>query len=75
LDLRRRKWREAGEEELHNLYASQNIIRVIKSRRMRWTGWMDGWMDGWMGEMRENFLLESLKGRDHSGDIDVDGGF
>jgi len=25
-------------EELHNLYASPNIIRVIKSRGMRWAG-------------------------------------
>jgi hypothetical protein len=25
-------------EELHNLYCSQNIIRIIKSRRMRWAG-------------------------------------
>jgi hypothetical protein len=25
-------------EELHNLYASSNIIRVIKTRRMRWAG-------------------------------------
>jgi hypothetical protein len=25
-------------EELHNLYTSSNIIRVIKSRRMRWAG-------------------------------------
>jgi hypothetical protein len=25
-------------EELHNLYSSPNIIRVIKSRRMRWAG-------------------------------------
>jgi hypothetical protein len=25
-------------EELHNLYFSQNIIRMIKSRRMRWAG-------------------------------------
>jgi hypothetical protein len=25
-------------EELHNLYSSPNIIRMIKSRRMRWTG-------------------------------------
>jgi hypothetical protein len=25
-------------EELHNLYASPNIIRLITSRRMRWTG-------------------------------------
>jgi hypothetical protein len=25
-------------EELHNLYCSPSIIRIIKSRRMRWTG-------------------------------------
>jgi hypothetical protein len=25
-------------EELHNLYSSANIIRMIKSRRMKWTG-------------------------------------
>jgi hypothetical protein len=25
-------------EELHNVYSSPSIIRVIKSRRMRWTG-------------------------------------
>jgi hypothetical protein len=30
-------WRRLDNEELHNLYASLNIIRVSKSRRMRWT--------------------------------------
>jgi hypothetical protein len=25
-------------EEFHNLYASPNIIRVMKSRRMKWAG-------------------------------------
>jgi hypothetical protein len=28
-------WRKLHNEELHNLYSSQNIIRIIKSRRMR----------------------------------------
>jgi hypothetical protein len=31
-------WRKLQNQELHNLYFSQNIIRVIKSRRMRWVG-------------------------------------
>jgi hypothetical protein len=29
-------WRRLHNEELHNSYPSPNIIRVIKSRRMRW---------------------------------------
>jgi hypothetical protein len=29
-------WRRLHNEKLHNLYASTNIIRVIKSKRMRW---------------------------------------
>jgi hypothetical protein len=31
-------WRKLHNEELHNLYSSFNIIRMFKSRRMRWTG-------------------------------------
>jgi hypothetical protein len=31
-------WRKLHNEELHNLYCSQSIIRIIKSRRMRWAG-------------------------------------
>jgi hypothetical protein len=29
-------WRNLHKEELHNLYTSPSIIRMIKSRRMRW---------------------------------------
>jgi hypothetical protein len=29
-------WRKLHNEELHNLYPSPSIIRVINSRRMRW---------------------------------------
>jgi hypothetical protein len=31
-------WRKLHSDELHNLYSSPNIVRVIKSRRMRWVG-------------------------------------
>jgi hypothetical protein len=31
-------WRKLHNDELHNLYSSPNIVRVIKSRWMRWAG-------------------------------------
>jgi hypothetical protein len=31
-------WRKLRNEELHNLYSSPVIIRMIKSRRMKWAG-------------------------------------
>jgi hypothetical protein len=33
-----REWRKLHNEELHNLYSSPDIIRQVKSRRMRWVG-------------------------------------
>ena len=32
------EWRRLHNEKLNGLYSSPNILRVIKSRRMRWTG-------------------------------------
>jgi hypothetical protein len=29
-------WRKLHNEELHNLYSSPNVIRMIKTRRIRW---------------------------------------
>jgi hypothetical protein len=31
-------WRKLHNDELHSLYSSPNIVRVIKSRRLSWTG-------------------------------------
>jgi hypothetical protein len=51
--------------ELHNLYSSPNIIRQIKSRRMRWVGYV-----AYMGEGIKVYKVwwESLKERDYSED-------
>jgi len=43
-----REWRKLHYEELNDLYPSLNIVRVIKSRKMRWTGHAAR-----MGEKRE----------------------
>jgi hypothetical protein len=40
-------WKRLRNEELHNVYASPNIIMAIKSGRMRWAGHVTR-----MGEMR-----------------------
>jgi hypothetical protein len=53
-------WRKLHNEELHGLYSSPSIIRVIKSRRMRWAGNVAR-----MGEVRNayNILVGRPKGR------------
>jgi hypothetical protein len=32
------EWRKLHNKELHDLYSSSSIIRIIKSRKMRWAG-------------------------------------
>jgi hypothetical protein len=32
------EWTKLHNEELHDLYSSPNVIRIIKSRRMTWAG-------------------------------------
>ena len=39
------EWRMRHNEELNDLYSSLNIVRVIKSRRMRWAGHVARWGD------------------------------
>jgi hypothetical protein len=31
-------WRKLRNDELHNLYSSPNVIRMMKSRKIRWAG-------------------------------------
>jgi hypothetical protein len=45
-------WRRLHHEELHNLYASPNIVRVVKSRKVRSTGHAAR-----MGEMRNTYKI------------------
>jgi hypothetical protein len=46
------EWRKLHKEELHDLYSSPSIIRMIKSRRMRWAGHVAR-----MGEKRNAYRL------------------
>jgi hypothetical protein len=45
-------WRTLQNEELHNLYASPNIVQVIKSKGMKWAGHVAS-----RGEMRMHTLF------------------
>jgi hypothetical protein len=54
------EWRKLHNEELHKLYSSPNIIRQIKSRRMKWVGHV-----AHMGEGRNVYrvLVGKVKGK------------
>jgi len=64
------EWRRLHNEELNDLYPTPNIVRVIKSRRMRWAGHVAR-----MGEERGVYrvLVGKPEGKIHWGDLGVDG--
>jgi hypothetical protein len=64
------EWRRLHNEELNDLYSSPNIIRIMKSRRMRWAGHVAR-----MGEKRGAYriLVGNLREGDHLGNPGVDG--
>jgi len=51
-----REWRRLHNEELNDLYSSSNIVREIKSRRMRWAGYVAR-----MGEERRLYRISVEK--------------
>jgi hypothetical protein len=64
------EWRKVHNEELNDLYSLPNIIRVIKSRRMRWAGHVTR-----MGERSALYrvLVRKPEGKRPWGDAVVDG--
>jgi len=65
------EWRKFHNEELNDLYCSHNIVRVIKSRIMRWVGHVARM--GGAGEAHTGFWLGNLRERDHLGEPGIDG--
>jgi hypothetical protein len=65
-----REWRKLHNEDLNDLYSLPNIVRVVKSRRMRWAGHVAR-----LGEERgvHRVLVGKPEGKRPLGDPDVDG--
>jgi hypothetical protein len=63
-------WRKLHNDELHSLYTSPNIVRVIKSRRTRWAGHVARMEEE---EVITGFWLGGPKARDHWEDLGVGG--
>jgi hypothetical protein len=60
-------WKKLHNDELHGLFSSPNIVRVIKSSRMRGAGHVAR-----MGEVFTGFWFGGTKGRDHWEDLGLD---
>jgi len=61
-EVKKREWSKLHNEELNDLYSSTNIIRMIKSGRMRWAGHVE--RIG-RGEVYTGFWWGNLRERDH----------
>jgi len=66
----RGEWTKLHIKELNNLYCLSNVIRVIKSRRMRWAGHV-AHMERYRSAYR--FRWGNLKERDHLEDTSLSG--
>jgi hypothetical protein len=64
------QWRKLHSGELHNVYSSPDIIRQIKSKRMRWAGHVAR-MEG--GRNVYRILVRMPEGKNHLKDQGVDG--
>jgi hypothetical protein len=65
------EWRKLHNEELNDLHCTANIVRVLKSKEMRWAGHVDRMEEG---RFMYNVLMGGmLRERDHWGDQGVDG--
>ena len=64
------EWRKLHNEEFRDLYSLPNIVRVVKSKRMRLVGHV-----AHMGEGRgvHRILVGKPEGKNHWGDLDIDG--
>jgi hypothetical protein len=67
------EWRRLHNEELYDFYSSPNTIRVMKSRKMRWAGYVARNVE--RGEAYRVFFGGGgggLRKRDHFGNLGVD---